>query len=376
MIAAAQTVASGHPFAGTYRSVAASWRSLSARDFAYAALAGLCFGVIQAVGQALFLGTVVWLTTLSEVALQVFLAVLLLLALAVAADVPRRRFQAWLPFVLAATGVAAAGSALIGLLYAVVAGAIPPPRLLAIGVARTFVILAIPYTLAALGYWRGLDAWRRATALRDMQLERTRLSRKAYEARLQALQARVDPRFLFDTLASIETTYEADAARGERMIDDLIAYLRAALPTLEETASTLAAETALVRAWLDLVIVRHGERLSFSIAVSDSDRQARMPPMVLQPLVQHAVEAIVEGSFAQPHLTIAVTRAEERLRIAMTATGPAFSDAAGTAATRAIRERLEVLYGTDASLAFRWVSRDETRADLEIPYEHADRDHR
>jgi hypothetical protein len=376
MSAAAQTVGSGHPFAVAYRSVAASWRSLRARDFAYAALAGLCFGVIQAVGQALFLGAVDWLTTLSEVALQVFLAVLLLLALAVAADVPRRRFPAWLPFVLAAVGVAAVGSALIGPLYAIVVGAIPPPRLLAIGVARTFVILAIPYTLAALGYWRGLDAWRRATALRDMQLERTRLSRKAYESRLQALQARVDPRFLFDTLASIETTYEADASRGERMIDDLIAYLRAALPTLEETASTLAAETALVRAWLDLVIVRQGERLTFSIAVSDSDRQARMPPMVLQPLVQHAVEAIVEGSFAQPHLTIAVTRAEDRLRIAMTATGPAFSDAAGTPATRAIRERLEVLYGTDASLAFHWVSRDETRADLEIPYEHAHRDHR
>ena len=71
-------------------------------------------------------------------------------------------------------------------------------------------------------------------SLRNLQLERTRMSRKAFESRLQALQARVDPRFLFDTLASIEATYEADAARGERMIDDLIAYLRAALPTIED----------------------------------------------------------------------------------------------------------------------------------------------
>jgi hypothetical protein len=376
MSAAAPAVSSAHPFAGTIRSMAASWRSLSARHFAYAALAGLFLGVLQAIGGTMILGAVVWSDALTGVALQVLLAVLLLLALAVAADVPRRRLPMWLPFVLAAVGVSALGSALNLLLYAIVSTDTLPPRLLAIGVARMFVIFAIPFTLAALGYWRGLDAWRRATALRNMQLQRIRLSRKAYESRLQALQARVDPRFLFDTLASIETTYEADASRGERMIDDLIAYLRAALPTLEEVASTLAAEISLVRAWLDLMSVRHGERLTFSIAVSDPEREARMPPMVLQPLVQHAVEAIVEGAFAQPHVTIAVTHAEDRLRIAMTATGSAFSDAAETPATRAIRERLEALYGADASLTFHWVNRDESRADLEIPYEHADRNHR
>ena len=121
MSAAAPAVSSAHPFAGTLRSVAASWRSLSARHFAYAALAGLCFGVIQAVGQALFLGAVDWNRTLTEVALLVFLAVLLLLALAVAADVPRRGLPMWLPFVLAAVCVAAVGAALIVPLYAVAA---------------------------------------------------------------------------------------------------------------------------------------------------------------------------------------------------------------------------------------------------------------
>jgi LytS/YehU family sensor histidine kinase len=283
---------------------------------------------------------------------------------------------AWIPYALAAIVTAIAGAATTFGLYGWSASPSIPPRQLVISLANSFVLYAIPFTLVALGYMRGLDAWRRANTLRTMQLERTRLSRKAYESRLQALQARVDPRFLFETLAAIETTYEADAAHGERMIDDLIAYLRAALPTLEGATSSLDAETSLVRAWLDLMRMRHGERLSFSIALPDAERETRMPPMVLQPLVQHAVDAIVNGAFDMPHVAIVIGAADGRLHVALTTTGPAFAEGAHTPALLAVSERLAVLYGDSAALQFRWVNRNESRAALEIPHEPTDRDHR
>ena len=67
------------------------------------------------------------------------------------------------------------------------------------------------------------------------------------------MQARVEPRFLFNTLAQVERLYEIDAQRADRMLDDLIVYLRAALPQLRETTSTLSREIELAKAYLNIV---------------------------------------------------------------------------------------------------------------------------
>lgn len=376
MSVAASLLGAGVPPHGAVALAASAWRSLRARHFGYAAWAGLGIGGMQSVGEAMAVATVKWPDFLITLAFHVLMAELLLLALAVATRVRTRRMPKWLPFVLAAIAVAIIAGVVELLVFLTTSPELPPPRKLAIGITSNLVIYLMLLILASLGYMRGLDAWRRATALRELQLERTRMSRKAFEARLQALQARVDPRFLFETLAAIEATYEANPARGQRIIDDLIAYLRAALPLLEEAATPLRAEIALVRSWLDLMSLRHGERLAFSIAVSDPDLEARMPPMVLQPLVQHAVESVVAGAVAEPRVAIAITRGDHRLRLAVTTSGAALSDAGKAPALRAIVDRLDALYGSEATLTFHWVNRDDSRADLDIPYEIADRDHR
>jgi sensor histidine kinase YesM len=82
------------------------------------------------------------------------------------------------------------------------------------------------------------------------------------------------------------------------MLDDLIAYLRAALPHLRESTSTLGREIDLARAYLNIIQVRMGERLAFDIDVPSSARDARMPPMMLLPLIDHA---LVYG-FAAAHV--------------------------------------------------------------------------
>ena len=81
------------------------------------------------------------------------------------------------------------------------------------------------------------------------------------------MQARVEPQFLFNTLAQVERLYEPMPTLAGRMLDDLIAYLRAAMPAMRGTSSTVAQEIELARAYLDIVRMRLGDRLRVSIDV-------------------------------------------------------------------------------------------------------------
>ena len=137
----------------------------------------------------------------------------------------------------------------------------------------------------------------RRTALaarqRQQEAERARAlaQRKTLESQLQALQARVEPMFLFDTLERIRAAYREDAAVGSAMMEDLILYLRAALPHLRESTSTVAQELRLVRAWLDIV-GRGARQWSVDLDAAASRANARLPALVLLPLVQCAVAGV------------------------------------------------------------------------------------
>jgi LytS/YehU family sensor histidine kinase len=224
--------------------------------------------------------------------------------------------------------------------------------------------------LAAFGAMQAAEAARRSQTLRTLQLEHVRFTRQAYEARLAALQARVEPRFLFETLSDVEALYEKDAALGAQVMDDLIVYLRAALPAIEETSSTLGAELKLVRTWLDIVRVRSAERLSFAMTDSEAPLDARMPPMLLLPLVQHAVE---DGNDATRAIFVSAAIVDDRVRVTVIGPASAFAPSNHSPALRAVGERLEALYGDLATLMLQSALHDRTQATVEIPYERTDR---
>jgi hypothetical protein len=211
----------------------------------------------------------------------------------------------------------------------------------------------------------------RATRVRlaAAELERTRRAKRMLESRLAAMQARVEPQFLFNTLAQVRDLYEANAALGERTLDDLIAYLRAAMPRMRDTSSTMAQEIELARAYLAIVKVRLGERLEFTIDVPDGIGDARMPPMMLLPLIDHAVVRGLAPTQEMGTLLIAMEIVGGRLRLKLTDSGAGFVPEAGGDGIGDIRERLQALYGNDASLELERVERCGTRAVMEIPYE-------
>lgn len=205
--------------------------------------------------------------------------------------------------------------------------------------------------------------------MRAAEIERAHAAKRTLESRLQAMQARVEPQFLFNTLAQVRELYRASAALGERMLEELIAYLRAAMPRMRDTSSTVGQEIDLVRAYLGIVSLRLGERLAFDIERPGIAADARMPPMMLLPLVDHAIA----HGFADPQSTgsirIRTGIANQKVRLEIADSGVGYLPGSEDHGIAGIRERLSALYGSDASLVLRRREASATEAVLEIRYE-------
>ena len=113
------------------------------------------------------------------------------------------------------------------------------------------------------------------------------LKRQVVEARMAAMQAQVEPHFLFNTLACIDHLIETDPARASVMQKNLIALLRASMPTMREAngdggVRDLGRELAVIRPYLEILKVRMEERLATEIDVPDGLLSAEFPPMMIQ----------------------------------------------------------------------------------------------
>ncbi len=210
-------------------------------------------------------------------------------------------------------------------------------------------------------------ARRTGQLLRVAELERLKRSKQALESQLQAMQARVEPRFLFNTLAQVEQLYRDDPPLAARMLDELIAYLRAAMPRMRDTASTVGQEVDLVRAYLGIVRMRLGERLDFRLDLPADAHHARMPPMMLLPLVDHAVVHGLERGAAEGRLDLRVEVGGGRLRLLLRDTGAGFLPDPARDALPELQDRLRALYGNDAALRLAPDADRGTRAVLDLP---------
>ncbi len=199
------------------------------------------------------------------------------------------------------------------------------------------------------------------------------LKRQVAEARMAALQAQVEPHFLFNTLASIDHLIETDAPRASVMQKNLITYLRATLHKMRESTTTLGREAELVTAYLEILKVRMEERLSVKIDVPTGLRSAAFPPMMLQSLVENAIKHGLEPSSEPATLSVGAEIHDGMLRVMVADTGigydPANRTTGGTGLGLAnIRERLELLYGSAGRLEIAANSPRGTVVTLIIPY--------
>ena len=209
------------------------------------------------------------------------------------------------------------------------------------------------------------EATRRAEA---EQLERTVL-----EARMEALQAQIEPHFLFNTLGSIDQLIQTDPPRASKMQQSLIRYLRSAMPQMRDGARpTLDQQLGLCRAFLEIMAVRMEGRLQSVVVVPEGLKSAVFPSMMLQTLVENAIKHGLEPKPEGGLIEIAAEIVDSQLAVHVRDTGVGFMPKGeGGVGLANVRERLKVLYKDRAELIIGVPAGGGTRATILLPYEVA-----
>jgi two-component sensor histidine kinase len=245
------------------------------------------------------------------------------------------------------------------------------PRLQGFAALSFVGILFAPWiAVGALVRQRDTFAREQATAF---ALERSELERKALDARFRLLQAQVEPHFLFNTLANVQALIEAGAPQAANVLRSLIAYLRAAVPRLHETTTTLARELELVRAYLDVMHMRMPDRLQFEIQLDETMLGIECPPMTLLTLVENAVRHGIDPSETGGSITIRVRPESAHCLASVTDTGVGLKAAGSGLGTglASLRERLQLAFGTEAHLRLSEVVPHGVCAEVCIPVRRA-----
>jgi two-component sensor histidine kinase len=200
-------------------------------------------------------------------------------------------------------------------------------------------------------------------------LERSELERQALDSRLHLLQAQVAPHFLFNTLANVQALVDAGSPRASEVLGSLIAYLRAAVPRLHESATTLRQELQLVRAYLELMHMRMPDRLQFELSVDDDALALRCPPMTLLTLVENAVKHGIDPSEEGGRIEVEVRRRDGRCLVRVADSGVGLQAAGRGLGTglAALRERLELAFQGDATLRIEARAPQGVCAEVDFP---------
>ncbi|AND67733.1 histidine kinase [Dyella thiooxydans] len=188
-------------------------------------------------------------------------------------------------------------------------------------------------------------------------------------ARLNLLHAQVEPHFLYNTLASAQLLTRSEPAQADRMLGHLIQYLRHSLPSADESLSTLGDELERTRAYLEIIRIRMGARLTMEVDVPDALRAISMPPMMLQTLVENAIKHGLEPKPGGGTVWIFARRDEDRVMVTVADNGQGFGVATGGTGIglKNVRERLRLIYGERASLSVVANVPDGVAATLAVP---------
>jgi hypothetical protein len=197
---------------------------------------------------------------------------------------------------------------------------------------------------------------RRVSALRRTEkaaAEQTATEKELTVAKLSLLHAQVEPHFLYNTLASAQLLARSDPPRAEEMLGHLIQYLRHSLPRTEDELSTLGAELERAVAYLEILRIRMGSRLTVQVDIPEALRATPLPPMMLQTLVENAIKHGLEPRTAGGTVWIRARRNEDEVAVTVADDGDGFNTkTSGTGiGLKNVRERLRLVYEGRAALA-------------------------
>jgi two-component system LytT family sensor kinase len=204
-----------------------------------------------------------------------------------------------------------------------------------------------------------------------LQAQTALLQAELAEARLTTLQTQLNPHFLFNTLHAVSSLVERDPRGVRRMIARLSDLLRFTLERTDQQEVVLEQELAFLERYLEIMQIRFQGRLQIDTHVDAGVRDALVPTLILQPLVENAVKHGVNKEDASGRIEISARRAGDRLVLAVRDNGPgldggdAGSEGVGLRNTRA---RLEQLYGGAQSLTLHEATGGGLIAEVTLPY--------
>ena len=214
---------------------------------------------------------------------------------------------------------------------------------------------------------------REQLAITRLDLARTQADieaaqRQATQAQLQLLQSQLEPHMLFNTLANLRALIALDQPRAQDMLDRLVAYLRATLSASRVTSHSLQAEFDRLRDYLELMTVRMGPRLHYTLDLPPALATQPVPPLLLQPLVENAIKHGLEPKVEGGSITVLARLAGAALVLEVQDTGVGLppNQPPGFGLTQ-VRERLHTAYGDRAAIELVANNQGNTRARVTFP---------
>ncbi|HEV3409629.1 MAG TPA: histidine kinase, partial [Chthoniobacterales bacterium] len=209
-------------------------------------------------------------------------------------------------------------------------------------------------------------------SLRASELEQSALKAQLAQAQLKALKMQIHPHFLFNTLHSISSLVLEEPMKANKMIALLGDFLRVTLESRDQQQVTLQEEAEFVRGYLEIEQVRFGDRLQVEFNIDPATLSANIPHLILQPVVENAVQHAVAPHAAPVHISIGAKQQDGFVRLEVTDNGPglrresAGREGAGIGLTN-VRARLDQTYGTNYSLTISNVADGGLSVVMRIP---------
>jgi len=205
----------------------------------------------------------------------------------------------------------------------------------------------------------------------DEKIKRLEAEKNTVITEIKLLQSQMEPHFLFNTLSNILGLIDPDPGKAKKMLESFTLFLRTSLVTARSETVALSQEMDVVKNYLDIFTVRMGDRLKYRIDIPADLQGFRIPPLLIQPLVENAVKHGLEPSISGGELVISGSKEGDRVRIVVADSGLGINELSPGSGigVENIKKRLELVYGGRATLVFEENKPKGLKAVIEIPYE-------
>ena len=214
------------------------------------------------------------------------------------------------------------------------------------------VFSAVFGTIAVMYFTLRSTVERMARQLKEKELNEERLTRTTMEAELRALQSKINPHFLFNTLNSIASLISENPKAAESTVEKLSDLFRYTLKSAEKNIVSVAEELDIVRTYLEIEKVRFGERLHYDISCDDAVRDFMIPALIIEPLVENSIKHGLASQVQGGNIAVEVKKSGGNCLISVIDDGKGVDglDTSNGFGLRSVEERLQLRYGTKSSL--------------------------